>query len=225
MKLWNKILNFLTEDVEEEEIQKIRKLPAVEEKPEPVKTETPVQPVEVKAEKEQPKEADPSTFLSIGQTTERKTEKPLTELKPKPAKKESQWSHQEVISPIFGSQNFNAPRYSSSPTVQFEEEVKNDSIIGTIFSPINGKDGHKVIDNDEVSEDIAKMTTTDFIQNISKEEELDNTQGFMDAQYEKTAKQEMPKLKEEETDYYVEKPIITPGESETTDTYENLKLF
>jgi len=121
MKLWNKILNFLTEDVEEEEIQKIRKLPAVEEKPEPVKTETPVQPAEVKAEKEQPKEADPSTFLSIGQTTERKTEKPLTELKPKPAKKESQWSHQEVISPIFGSQNFNAPRYSSSPTVQFEE--------------------------------------------------------------------------------------------------------
>jgi hypothetical protein len=116
-------------------------------------------------------------------------------------------------------------RWEFSDTFNPAAAVKNDSIIGTIFSPINGKDGHKVIDNDEVSEDIAKMTTTDFIQNISKEEELDNTQGFMDAQYEKTAKQEMPKLKEEETDYYVEKPIITPGESETTDTYENLKLF
>ena len=49
MKLWNRILNFLTEDVEEEEIQKIKELPAVEVKPEPVKTETPVQPTEVKS--------------------------------------------------------------------------------------------------------------------------------------------------------------------------------
>ena len=131
--------------------------------------------------------------------------------RPKPA--DNTVSVNRVISPIFGNQDFSSGRYSAG-SVSFDEEVHNQSVIGTVFSPINGRQSEKEVAYDEVEDRIASMTTTDFIEKVREEKpELNNSV-------------ELPQLKNR---VFEETPIATPGgntdEDENTDTYENLKLF
>ncbi|MDO4377630.1 MAG: hypothetical protein Q4C64_00585 [Erysipelotrichia bacterium] len=112
--------------------------------PEPVKEQNVV-------EKEEP------TFLNV-------TNKARENVKPVEKKEKNVYIPKNVISPIFGESKGLYSTNSSSLDIDYENEVNRRSIIGTVFSPING-DGSNVqsVANDPIDENIAAMTIDDFI--------------------------------------------------------------
>ena len=124
-------------------------------------------------------------------------------------KDKSSYIPRRVISPIFGSD-----KDSYAVTInnlEYDSEKPKRSVIGTVFSPIFGRD--RIIEDavDEVDEKIANMTTSDFIsddiqpeekeEKITKEEEVE------------VAKPLYRRLKVE--DKSVEETVKTPIENTT----------
>ncbi len=152
----------------EEDLEKtIEAKPVVKEKL-PEKEVTLKQP-EVKKEEKLTKK--PSMFVdfdtSKSDSTDKKVE--VKDDKVKPA-----YVPQRVISPIFGSDK---DSYAITiNNLEYDSEKPKRSVIGTVFSPIFGRD--RIIEDtvDEVDEKIANMTTSDFIsddiQTEKKEEDL-----------------------------------------------------
>ena len=251
----DKVIDFLTEDVEEEsKVEEVRKevrksaqqievmekkIEAAEAKPAPAVAEKPVRP------------SEPTAFVNVG-SSEKKPAQPQAVQPPvcpvEPIRqKESVYVPRSVISPIFGGSENSTQRYSTSPMVQYDEEEKSESVIGTIFSPINGRYVPAGQPDDEVSEDIARLTTTDFIEKIephSAEEE----QPVMDAQYNTVSVQNIPvvpqpsePVKARPIEQFVARkvehvsqpsapivsddPVIEPASDESDEGYENLRLF
>ncbi len=240
-KMVDKVVDFMTEDVDEtEKVEEIsrevrksaRQVEAVEKKIEaatvkPVE-EKPVKPVEKKI-----KPVDPTPFVSVGNNETKPVEAP----RPKPAivqaepirEKESVYVPRDVISPIFGAPENATQRYSTSPMVQYDEEVPSESVIGTIFSPINGKSVPKAVADDEVSQQVASLTTTDFIEKITDQPSQQEQSVFLDAQYNTVSVQNLtvpdPEPQPVSEEIVSPQPIIRPQSDDSEEGYENLSLF
>ncbi|NMA15977.1 MAG: hypothetical protein GX935_01870 [Erysipelotrichia bacterium] len=112
-----------------------------------------------------------SMFVDLNNMKSIESERKVEEGNEKP---KSSYVPQRVISQIFGSDK---DSYAISiNNLEYDSEKPKRSVIGTVFSPIFGRD--RIIEDtiDEVDEKIANMTTSDFIsdsiQSEKKEEEI-----------------------------------------------------
>lgn len=127
-----------------------------------------LKPSEVKAEIKETKK--PSMFVDFNSTKSNAAE---AKVEKKEEKAKSAYIPQKVISPIFGSDK---DSYAISiNNLEYDSEKPKKSVIGTVFSPIFGRD--RIIENtvDEVDEKIASMTTSDFISEIAPAEKKEET--------------------------------------------------
>jgi hypothetical protein len=252
-KMVDRVVEFMTEDVEEpdkveqlnkevrksakviETVEKKLETPAARKNEEiPVSRkveEKPVKPVEKKV-----RPIEPTPFVTVGSAEKKPAEPP----KPQPAvshaepvrEKESGYVPRNVISPIFGSGENATERYSTSPMVQYDDETTQQSVIGTIFSPIHGKYVPQAQPDDEVSAEVASLTTTDFIEKVSGQPQADQQPAFLDADYNTMSVQDLEPLQpvsepahEPEAEIISAQPVIRPQSDEAEEGYENLSLF
>lgn len=120
-------------------------------------------------------------------------------------KTKSSYVPQRVISPIFGSDK---DSYAISiNNLEYDSEKPKRSVIGTVFSPIFGRD--RIIEDtvDEVDEKIANMKTSDFISDSIQTQKVE-TSSLIDEEVE-APKPLYTKIKVEgkPTTYIDEKPI------------------
>ncbi len=140
----------------------VKKEPVKVEKPatnEPLNEEKPVvsKPVseEKKVEKVAEVKKEDSNFINIDAKIEEDRKEQIK-------KAREAYRPQNVISPIFGSKNND---YSlGNNQLEIDTETVSESVIGTVFSPINGRGiVRKETVKDVVDEKVANMTTSDFI--------------------------------------------------------------
>lgn len=170
----------------------------------PKQASQPKQPVEPKpVEKVEEKKAEPVAKTSFLKVTEPTKEEKKAEAK---SAREA-YRPAQVISPIFGNSKVDSYNIGSSQ-LEYDEEKSTTSVIGTVFSPMYGKDIAKVSIEDEVDEKVANMTTKDFLSKPKKE----------------SVKQIVPPVVKQ----VIEKPAVSKKQTEKTideENYENLSLF
>ncbi len=202
----NKVKNKTTRVIQQQD----KKETAVKNKSE----EKSVSPEPIKEQKVVEKEGP--TFLNV-------TSKVRENTKPTEKKEKNVYIPKNVISPIFGENKGLYSTNSSSLNIDYEDEVSRRSIIGTVFSPING-DGSNVqpATNDPVDEKIASMTIDDFIVSNKPEGTKKNDLPTLMTKKERATFQYQPleeAIKEEK------KEKNTSNKKDDGLTIENLSLF
>ncbi len=214
----------IKETLEKQEIVKTQAKPQVkaEVKPvesvksEPKKTE-PKKEEAVKAEPAKPQPKVEAKVEKKVEATEEKTSKTFLKVS-NPDAEARRAEHKaareayrpaQVISPIFGSSQAEAYNIGSSQ-LEYDDEKSTTSVIGTVFSPMYGKDIVKVTVEDEVDEKVANMTTKDFLSKPTEQKEVE------------------PPVITKITDKVISastKSSKSEKVSDDTDNYENLSLF
>ncbi|MCR5067597.1 MAG: hypothetical protein K6A14_06010 [Erysipelotrichaceae bacterium] len=261
-KTAEKVINFLTEDVEEddkvEEVrQEVRKtaqqIEVMEKKMETAAVQRPAETVSAAPAEKPVRPSESSTFVDVTPAERKPAEQPKAQpsvtVSEPIREKESVYIKRNVISPIFGKVENSTERYSTSPMVQYDDDVQTESVIGTIFSPINGRYVPAQESDDEIDDEVARLTTTDFIEKISSEPEEYPVPAYLDAEYNTVSVQDMPVIPQDTEQPEVirqpaietitEPPVIRPAEiavspepvvqplkeEEDEDGYVNLSLF
>lgn len=171
--------------------------------------------IEAKKDEKQPKKT--SMFVDFSSAKNEADDKAIEE---KSEKIKSTYVPQRVISPIFGSDKDD---YAVSiNNLEYDSEKPKRSVMGTVFSPIFGRE--RIIEDvvDEVDENIAKMKTSDFLSDeVQSEENIDETI-ILEEKIE-APKPLYTKMKvAEQPITYVSKSPETKNE---TKTIENVSLF
>ncbi len=171
--------------------------------------------IEAKKDEKQPKKT--SMFVDFSSAKNEDVDKAIEE---KSEKIKSTYVPQRVISPIFGSDKDD---YAVSiNNLEYDSEKPKRSVMGTVFSPIFGRE--RIIEDvvDEVDENIAKMKTSDFLSDeVQSEENVDETI-ILEEEIE-APKPLYTKMKvNEQPITYVSKSPETKNE---TKTIENVSLF
>lgn len=127
------------------------------------KKEIPVKTISEKVKEEKPKVEKPiekntneSTFLNVSSNQNK-------EVKTVEKKEKEAYIPSNVISPIYGDNKGSYVTVKNS-SLEVEDVENRKSIIGTVFSPINGDGKNIEVDKSEpIDEKIAAMTIDDFI--------------------------------------------------------------
>lgn len=118
-----------------------------------------------------------------------------------------------VISPIFGSKKNDFSL--GEPQLEIDNDVVSESIIGTVFSPINGRSTRvKETVKDTVDEKVANMTVSDFI--VKDDEPVNGLRHLVAPTLTKAVVTAADKIEE------AEKAV---DEIDKTEKFENLSLF
>lgn len=119
-----------------------------------------VDKAEAQLENTTSKKEEKTSFLQVEQPV-KENKKPEVKTETKTAKEA--YRPAQVISPIYGTSQVDGYHVGSSQLETDDDKTVVNSVIGTIFSPMYGKEMVKVTVEDEVDQKIANMTTKDFI--------------------------------------------------------------
>ncbi len=170
---------------------------------------------EVKKEEKPTKKS--SMFVDFNNVKSENEEKKAEE---KTEKAKSAYTPQRVISPIFGSDK---DSYAITiNNLEYDSEKPKRSVIGTVFSPIFGRD--RIIENteDEVDEKIANMTTSDFLSDDVQPEKVEETSTLAEEEKEVSKPVYTRLTVEEKPVTYVDKKVEIKVEEKPI---ENVSLF
>lgn len=151
--MFKKFVNFFLEDEEvvTEEVQEEQTEPKVVHKPMADISLEPKKPEEKKVESSNKMEfyevaGKPSRFIDLEDEPVRKDKKKVEPVSPR----KTEYEFTSVISPIFGVRDNGAPKTSTS-TVTSRVDVE-ESVLGTVFSPMYGRATTKVLKEDKPQE-------------------------------------------------------------------------
>lgn len=232
---------FYEEYDEEEELEEIEEKEVTTSNVDTVETKDPFKDIEVKEQNVQPEivelavekqnEQQSSPFVTLNNNP---VKKDITPIITKPA--QEKYTYRGVISPIYGNTCAdNEFMYNSSSSNYKTKEEGEKSIIGTIFSPINGNETFELIKEDEVNDQIASLKTSDFISKanidiVSDEQPYIPTNEMAEEKVfvQPTTTISSPPVENITEFIKSEQPVNLPGQNkdvDDVDEYENLTLF